>query len=111
MSDHPTEWRAKLREKLAELEALDAIAAEGRSSVELDQSKVGRLSRMDALQGQAMNNAISARRKQDMLRTKAALARLDSGEFGYCIRCGEDIPVERLTFDPTVPTCGTCEDR
>lgn len=100
--------RARL---LAELEALgaeDALGAEGRKTVELDQTSVGRLSRMDALQGQAMAKATNARRGQRKLRITAALDRMDDGEFGYCLECGEAIAPARLDLDPTVPTCIGC---
>ena len=43
--------------KLADLAAQDDLGAEGQKTVILDQQSVGRLSRMDALQGQAMAQA------------------------------------------------------
>ena len=66
------------------------------------------LSRMDALQQQAMAKATQARRGQQRQRLLAALARLDEGEFGYCTDCGEDIPTKRLNLDPTARTCVNC---
>jgi len=101
-------WRLKLRELQAELIALDADATESRQAVELDQSRVGRLSRMDAIQGQAMNNAIAERRKQTLIRIEAALGRLDEDEFGYCLKCGDEIARERLELDPAVTVCTGC---
>lgn len=101
-------FRTRLEEDLAALDAEDALGAEGQKTVELDQQSVGRLSRMDALQGQAMAKATQARRAASRTRIKAALARMDEGEFGYCIDCGEEIAPKRLELDPTVPTCITC---
>ena len=75
---------------------------------ELDQQRMGRLSRMDALQGQQMAQA-SARRRQEMLtRIEGALRRIETGDFGYCFVCGEDIGEERLRVDPTVTRCIDC---
>ncbi len=74
----------------------------------LDQSAVGRLSRMDALQAQAMAKATSTRRAQRRRRIAAALSRMDDGDFGYCTDCGEDIAPARLDLDPTVPSCIAC---
>lgn len=102
------DWKKRLIELQRELETLDQESAESRSAVELDQTKVGRLSRMDALQGQAMSNAVAARRRQTLQRIEAALTRLKEDEFGYCLVCGEEIAVKRLELDPTIPTCQSC---
>jgi DnaK suppressor protein len=101
-------WKNRLLELKAELTHLEEESAEGREAVELDQSRVGRLSRMDALQAQAMNNAIAARRKQTLMRIEAAFERLKEGEFGYCLSCGDEIVKKRLELDPTIPTCTNC---
>lgn len=52
--------RDLLLARLVELENFES-SAQSRESIELDQSKVGRLSRMDALQQQAMLDANRAR--------------------------------------------------
>ncbi len=77
----------------------------------LDQSRVGRLSRMDAMQQQAMSKAAEDRIKIELQRIKAALERLDSGEYGYCVLCDEEIAPKRLEFDPSLPTCIECAQR
>ncbi|MCJ9428887.1 TraR/DksA family transcriptional regulator [Kordiimonas marina] len=100
--------RARLNTLKAELEAMDHSSEESRGTVELDQSRVGRLSRMDALQGQAMNQAIAARRRQALQKVEAALQRLDEGEYGYCVRCGEEISPKRLDLDPAAALCTDC---
>jgi DnaK suppressor protein len=94
--------------RLNELDEEDAKGAAGQATVELDQQSVGRLSRMDALQNQAMANANYARRQTQKTRLKAALKRMDEGEFGYCEDCGEDIAVKRLEFDPSASKCIQC---
>ena len=76
--------------------------------VQLDQTRVGRLSRMDALQAQEMAREANARRQQQVLAIDRALARLDAGEYGFCVDCGEDIDPRRLDFDPTAATCIAC---
>jgi DnaK suppressor protein len=102
------QFRARLLAELDALEAADGLGAEGRRTVELDQQSVGRLSRMDALQQQAMANADHARRAGLRLRVRAALDRMDEDEYGYCTECGEPIPPGRLEIDPAVPTCVSC---
>ena len=76
--------------------------------VELNQARVGRLSRMDALQAQEMAAATERRRQLELDRIDAALQRITSGDFGFCSQCGEDIGLERLEFDPTTPLCIVC---
>ena len=100
--------RARLLARREELEALAATAAESRRPVELDQSRVGRLSRMDALQDQAMALETERRRDNERRRIEAALRRLAEGEFGYCLGCGEVIEAKRLALDPTAPQCVDC---
>ncbi len=101
-------FRQNILATLADLQNQDKLGEEGQRTVTLDQQSVGRLSRMDAMQQQAMAKATQTRRNQMKIRIKNTLARMDEGEFGYCAECGEDIPIKRLELDPTVPTCVSC---
>lgn len=98
---------ALLAEQAALLAADDATAEE-RAPVMLDQQSVGRLSRMDALQIQAMAKAQCARRAQRLKLIEAALGRMEGGEYGICVECGDDIPVKRLEVDPAFSRCVDC---
>lgn len=100
--------RARLAGALEELDLEERATSDQRRPVELDQQSVGRLSRMDAIERQAMAQATSERRARQKLRLKAAIARLDAGEYGYCARCDEAIEAERLSLDPTHPFCSAC---
>ena len=110
-ADFLDDIRAKL---VAQREALRADLDAGEDAtrvVELDQSKVGRLSRMDALQAQAMAQA-SAQRRTALLRDiNAALRRLEEDDFGYCALCGEQIDPRRLAVNPMATLCVPCADR
>ena len=101
-------FRERLDQEAAELRTADAHTADDRAPVELDQQSVGRLSRMDAMQQQAMANAQSRRRAGRLKAIKAALARMDAGEYGWCEDCGEDIPLGRLDLDPCAVRCVGC---
>lgn len=104
----PETWRQRLLDFREELQAIEREGGNSTGTVELDQQRMGRLSRMDALQGQQMAQA-SARRRQEMLtRIEGALRRIETGDFGYCFVCGEDIGEERLRVDPTVTRCIDC---
>ncbi|MCP5075891.1 MAG: TraR/DksA family transcriptional regulator [Rhodobacteraceae bacterium] len=101
-------YHAQLLDFIAELEQEDADTTDSRATVVLDQQSVGRLSRMDAIQQQAMANATHQRRLAEIARAKAALVRIDQDEFGWCVDCGEEISTKRLDHDPSLPTCITC---
>jgi DnaK suppressor protein len=101
-------WRDRLLLELAGLEEEDASGSEDQRVVTLDQQSVGRLSRMDAMQRQAMAQATQRRREARRTRLKAALLRVDEGEFGFCLDCGEAIPPGRIELDPAVALCVEC---
>jgi len=102
------QFRLSLLRQREELEGLDESAREAAKPVELDQASVGRLSRMDAMQAQQMAKETDRRRQQQLIRIEAALRRIESGEFGYCFVCGEEIDIRRLSVDPTNTRCITC---
>lgn len=102
------ELRALIEARLAALDAEDALGQAGQATVELDQQAVGRLSRMDALQNQAMARATGARRQAERARLEAALARIEAGEYGFCEDCGEPIAAGRLRLDPAALLCVDC---
>ena len=102
------EAREALLARREALEAEDAANADSRDTVELQQDAVGRLSRMDAMQQQAMAQATERRRSSERARITAALERIDEGEWGYCLKCGEEIAEKRLRHDPSVANCVKC---
>ena len=79
--------------------------------VALDQSSVGRLSRMDAMQSQAMALENKRRREIQLSRISAALERIEEGEYGYCATCEEEINRRRLEVDPANPFCVSCASK
>jgi DnaK suppressor protein len=94
-------------------QAIEEIAAENTdasSVVDLDQTRVGRLTRMDAMQAQAMSMEAKRRRQQDLVKIEAAFKRIENEDYGYCVECGEEINQRRLEFDPTVLRCVECEE-
>jgi DnaK suppressor protein len=93
-----------------ELQQLDSDSDQARNPVTLDQTSVGRLSRMDAMQGQAMAEATHQRRLAELRRIDAALRRLEHGDYGQCLACEEPIPEARLAFDPTATLCIACAE-
>ncbi len=102
----------EMREKLIGLrDELESVADSGDKAsevVELDQARVGRLSRMDAMQAQAMSQASGRRRENMLQKIAAALERIDNGDYGGCNSCEEPIDRKRLEFDPTAVLCIDC---
>lgn len=108
MSDLAAEFEHKIQAELASLTQASEATDDDRRPVTLDQQSVGRLSRMDAMQGQAMAAAVEARRSGRRRALEAALLRIEEGEYGYCLDCGGEIGAARLTVDPCAPKCISC---
>ena len=100
--------KERLKSKREELRELSDISSEARNTVELDQQSVGRLSRMDAMQQQAMAEALERTRQRDLVRIDQAQLRLSDGEYGYCAQCDSEIPDGRLAIDPMAERCVNC---
>ena len=103
-------FKAQLLDRKQELESQSNASTLSRNPVDLDQSRVGRLSRMDALQVQAMQKALEGKRAEEIIRIQWALKRIEDECYGECTRCGEEIPRVRLELDPSLPTCVHCAD-
>lgn len=101
-------YQTLLEGRLSALHSQDAANADSRDTVVLDQTSVGRLSRMDAMQQQAMAKATRQNRTTEIQAIKNALLRLEEGEYGYCEDCGENIPSKRLELTPTAVRCVNC---
>lgn len=105
----------KLKQQLLnlqiELNDLEAFSKESGKTVELDQSTVGRLSRMDALQLQQMALESERRRKVQLAKIEGALGRIHTDEYGYCVDCDTEIDIRRLFFDPTNVRCIKCAEK
>lgn len=108
MESERTFFRARLEQLRTDLHALDEQSELSTQTVELDQSSVGRLSRMDALQAQQMSLEANRRRLAQLRGIELALARLDRDEYGLCDCCGEDIEPKRLQVNPLATRCLAC---
>lgn len=105
------EFRQALITLREEIEQLETVSGDASDTVSLDQTKVGRLSRMDAMQAQQMAQETQRRRQLQLVRIRAALNRLDEDDYGYCLACGEEIGLGRLRIDPSATHCIGCADR
>jgi DnaK suppressor protein len=101
-------FRTLLEIRKAELTASIENATESAAPVQLDQQVQGRLSRMDAMQGQAMAQATIERRRIEIAQIDAAFKRMENDEFGFCVECGDDIAAKRLKLSPAIARCVEC---
>jgi DnaK suppressor protein len=101
-------FRRQLLARQEELLAAAERVAAAADTVMLDQTRVGRLSRMDALQQQAMSREHQRRQALELRRIGEALSRIKEDAYGYCVECDEQIAENRLAFNPAVPLCIHC---
>ncbi|MCH9807396.1 MAG: TraR/DksA family transcriptional regulator [Alphaproteobacteria bacterium] len=104
-------FKSRLEARREELNALHDLSASARGAVELDQTSVGRVSRIDAMQQQQMALASERQRAQELVRIDAALQRISDGCYGDCLICDEPIAVKRLEFDAAITTCIDCASK
>lgn len=102
------ELRQQLLAEREGLLELGRSSGDSSATVELDQARTGRLTRMDALQAQAMAKAGDERARQRLRQIDAALARMQAGEYGDCRDCGVAIASGRLAADPCALFCVDC---
>lgn len=103
--------RAKLIDRRAELRHMCSATSDDRRITESDPSRIGRLSRIDALQSQAMAQDAERRRQAELKRIDSALALIDDGEYGHCVACGDAISKKRMEKNPAVLTCIDCASK
>lgn len=106
--DRNRKFRKLIEDRLTTLTDDNSLGRDGQAVVELDQQTVGRLSRVDAMQSQAMARAGQVRRDAETQRLRQALQRLDQDEYGWCDECGEKIAEKRLKVDLTATRCIGC---
>ncbi len=100
----------------ADLVALDvrlkeALAAVDTETVELDQTRVGRVSRIDAMQQQKMAEATQRGHQLRRKQIRAALERVEQGTYGDCRLCEEPVGYRRLQARPETPFCVECQSK
>jgi DnaK suppressor protein len=98
----------KVLEKSLEESVL--LGNENAKPVDLD-APIGRLSRMDALQQQAMAKATKEKAKIRLAQVRVARTAHEDGEYGFCRRCEEPIGIGRLRSRPETPFCIACQGR
>lgn len=105
------QFKKKLLALQQQITDLQQTGEDAAGTVELDQTRVGRVSRMDALQGQAMSKEMVRRRQIEKQKIISALKRIEADDYGYCVNCGEEVAIKRLELDPATPLCIDCASK
>lgn len=111
LNNETDKLKAALLVRRDELKSIIESEKESAEPVVLDQQRVGRISRMDAMQAQAMSVETKRRREIELGRIETAIKRIDDGGYGYCVKCEEEIGAKRLEIDPTAPFCIDCANK
>lgn len=102
------QFRQRLQDDMGQLVLAIREAQDVAATVVLDQTSVGRVSRMDAMQQQAMAQALRERMQISHRRMQAALDRIDAGTFGVCCQCEDALDSKQLEADPAAVFCRAC---
>ena len=91
---------AELQERLQEIdEALDSHQSKDWEELATER------------EGDEVLEQMGSSGKVEITKIQAALARMDEGEFGFCVSCGDEIATERLDVVPYTPFCRACAEK
>ncbi len=82
----------------------------GINEIQVGDNAIGRLTRMDAIQVQAMTDMNRSQLSVRLQQIEGALVAFDAGRYGYCNRCKEPVDIERLMALPSAPLCLACQE-
>jgi RNA polymerase-binding transcription factor DksA len=96
--------RAQLEQRLAFLEArLRALDAELDSHQSKDWQELA-----TEREGDEVLEKLGQSGEVEIARIRAALVRMDAGDYGVCVTCGAEISTARLDLLPYTPFCRGC---
>jgi RNA polymerase-binding transcription factor len=102
-----SEQQAGLRAEVKEERATSDSERDRRSAREVqdrgDEANTG--------QWREANAAMIGHHVDEISGIQAALARMDSGTYGYCVDCGESIGFQRLQAYPSASRCLQCQSK
>lgn len=99
---------AKRREQLEQrLSDLDARLHEIDEELDSHQSKDWEELATER-EGDEVLERLGVSGQAEIQQIKAALTRMDEGEYGYCVKCGKQISEQRLDLLPFTPFCREC---
>ena len=107
------EEKNEIKEKIeADIETLkeQIKALEEKTQPISPDCSLGRLTRLEAMGEQHVNNKVLDESRLRLTRLQNALLRIDKPMFGICIECEEEIGVGRMSVRPESVRCVECAD-
>lgn len=102
----PEGLKQRLEAKREELNArLERITANVRRSLDSDSEE-----RAKQLDDSEVVDALGNEAREELRKISAALRRMDSGEYGLCTECGEQIDEKRIAAHPYASQCIDCAE-
>ena len=96
--------KAQLEARLADLGSrLENIEAELDSHNSRDWEELA-----TEREGEEVLESMGTSGQQEIRAIAAALARIEAGDYGYCVKCGAEIGEARLDVLPYTPFCRNC---
>ena len=72
------------------------------------ENAIGRISRMDAINNKSVLEAALRKAEEKLTRLRVVESKIDSQDFGDCIRCGNSIQIGRILLMPQSRKCVRC---
>ncbi|MCB9223442.1 MAG: TraR/DksA C4-type zinc finger protein [Crocinitomicaceae bacterium] len=69
---------------------------------------IGRVSRMDAINNKAINEAALRKAETKLKNLQFALSNVNDPDFGKCAKCNSQIPIQRIILIPQSRYCVKC---
>lgn len=101
------EIEKKLEEEILKTENLIKEYKELTKPVAPD-AAIGRVSRMDAINNRSITEAALRQAEEKLNKLKFVLSKIDSPDFGVCIKCKKEIPLGRILIRPESSHCVNC---
>ena len=96
--------KAALEARLADLQArMGAIEQELDSHQDKDWEEMA-----TEREGDEVLEGMGLSAQAEVRAISAALGRIETGEYGFCVKCGDEIAAERLDLLPYAPLCQNC---
>lgn len=104
--------KSRIREKtMAEISRLK-LDVEGLKEVTrpVSSEDMDDIARMDGIVNKSVNEAALASAQSRLAGLEYAAKRFDEPDYGHCVECGENIPVNRLLSMPETLLCVDCAE-
>ncbi len=103
------EIRKKILSEIKKTEKLIGEYKEMTRPVEPD-CAIGRISRMDAINNQAVTQAALRTAEDKLKKLNIVLSNIGDKDFGLCLKCRKPIPLGRILVRPESLYCVNCAD-